>query len=139
MRRFSSQVYEVVKTIPIGKVMSYGQVALYIGLPRAAQQVGWTLNRMKAVEEIPWWRVVNNQGRVSIKNFRHSAIEQRNLLRKEGIKITEDFDFDIEKYRFIPDSKLLEKFKLDPMYLLTISSRILYANYFPKRGLANRA
>ena len=67
MSKFKEKVIEVVSLIPFGKVVSYGQVALYIGIPRAARQVGWMLNRMEGDVQIPWWRVVNNQGRISIK------------------------------------------------------------------------
>jgi methylated-DNA-protein-cysteine methyltransferase related protein len=132
MSKFKEGVIRAVSAIPFGKVASYGQVALYLGVPRAARQVGWTLNQMKEVETIPWWRVVNNQGRMSIKNFKYSAGDQRRLLRKEGVEINEDFTFDIEKYRFIPGLSLLKKMGLDPNYLEIISRKVPYNNYFPK-------
>src|SRR3989304_10327347 len=103
MSKFKDGVIKVVSKVPYGKVVSYGQVALYIGVPRAARQVGWTLNRMEGVEKIPWWRVVNNQGRISIKGSKYSANEQRNLLLQENIAVSADMTFDIEKYRFLPD------------------------------------
>src|SRR3990167_6767614 len=99
MSKFKDGVVKVVSIVPYGKVVSYGQVALYIGIPRAARQVGWTLNMMEDIENIPWWRVVNNQGRISIKNSKYSAIDQRSFLGHEGIKIGDDFTFDVEKYR----------------------------------------
>ena len=51
--------------IPYGRVVSYGQVAAYVGVPRGARQVGWTLRRLEDID-IPWWRVINNEGRISI-------------------------------------------------------------------------
>jgi len=84
--------------------MSYGQVALFLDVPNGAREVGWALSMSKDRDMIPWWRVVNNKGRVSIKG-RFSADEQRQLLRQEGVKVSEDFTFDIEKYRFFPDEK----------------------------------
>ena len=121
---FKNGVIKVVSRIPLGKVMSYGQVALYIGAPRAARQVGWTLNRMEDIENIPWWRVVNNEGRISIKGSKYSANDQWRLLVGEGLKIKEDLTFDIEKYRFVPDSEFTRELQLDPTYLEMISNKI---------------
>ena len=133
MSRFKDKVIKVVKSVPKGKVVSYGQVALYVGIPRAARQVGWTLNRMKGAEDAPWWRVVNNQGRISIKGSKYTAADQMDLLRKESIEISDDLTFDIEKYRFVPSAGMLKKFELDPLYISTISKRLPYANYFPSK------
>jgi methylated-DNA-protein-cysteine methyltransferase-like protein len=97
-------VYAVVRQIPEGYVMSYGQVALFLDMPRGAREVGWALSRVKGPDMVPWWRVVNNKGRVSIKG-KYSAEEQRQLLLQEGIKVSEDFTFEIEKYRYNPWKK----------------------------------
>ena len=124
MSKFKAQVIKVVNLIPHGKVVSYGQVALYIGVPRAARQVGWILNGLEGRTFVPWWRVVNNKGRISIKNSRYSAEEQRQLLIQEGVEVDKDFSFDIEKYRFVPDEKFVKKLELDPVYLGIISTKI---------------
>jgi len=100
MSKFKDAVVKVVRMIPKGKVVSYGQVALYAGFPRMAREVGWILAALKPGVNIPWWRVVNNSGRVSIKNSRYSANEQAQLLGGEGIDVGKDLTFDIEKYRF---------------------------------------
>lgn len=89
----------IVKRVPQGRVVSYGQVALAAGAPRAARQVGWWLSRNHD-PSIPWWRVINNGGRISIKNMFHSAQEQRELLRAEGVEVGEKFEVDIERYRW---------------------------------------
>ena len=136
MSDFKEGVIKVVSLVPYGKVVSYGQVALYIGIPRAARQVGWTLNRMEGETQLPWWRVINNQGRISIKGSKYSTEDQKELLVQEGIKINDDLTLDIGKYRFIPDQNLLEEFGLDSVYLEMISTKIPYSSYFPKRGLA---
>lgn len=117
MSKFKNSIYKVVRLIPHGKVMSYGQVALYVGVPRAARQVGWILNQSKESDMLPWWRVVNNAGRVSVKAFRCSANEQRELLREEGLEISDDFTFNMETYRFKPDKQFIGKLNLDPLYL----------------------
>lgn len=106
--------------------MSYGQVALYAGAPRAARQVGWILNKTKPGMDLPWWRVVNNEGRISIKNFVFSADDQRRLLASEGLEISDEFTFDIEKYRYHPSKKAVEKLKLDKDYREMISAKISF-------------
>lgn len=118
---------KIVNTIPLGNVVSYGQVALYIGVPRAARQVGWTLNRLEDNTPVPWWRVVNNQGRISIKGSRYTTQDQKELLEHEGVKIAEDLTFDIEKYRFIPDKDFISGLELDPNYLEMILDKIPFS------------
>ena len=98
---FSRKVIEIVRAVPRGKVVSYGQVAVYAGVPRAARGVGWILRQAKD-RSIPWWRVINNKGFISIKgNWEHEAEEQRELLRSEGIEVNEKFEVDIDKYRYL--------------------------------------
>ena len=98
MTKFSETVLAIVKSIPKGKVASYGQIALLAGSPRAAREVGWILNQ-QSDEETPWWRVINNSGRISIKHSEFDALLQKQLLEKEGIVVSDNFDVDIEKYR----------------------------------------
>jgi methylated-DNA-protein-cysteine methyltransferase-like protein len=102
MGRFSDLVLKIVKAIPKGKVASYGQIALMAGEPRAARQVGWVLNQ-KSDGQTPWWRVINNSGRISIKHPEISALEQKELLEKEGVKVGKNFEVNIEKFRWHPD------------------------------------
>ncbi|MBN1168566.1 MGMT family protein [Candidatus Woesebacteria bacterium] len=130
MSDFKKGVLRVVKLVPYGKVISYGQVALYVGIPRAARQVGWTLNQLKEGEKVPWWRVVNNFGRISIKGSNFSAAQQRDLLIKEGVEVSEDLTFEIDKYRFMPDKNLIKELGLDQNYLEMISKHIRYSKYF---------
>lgn len=122
--KFKSRVLEIVSLIPNGRVVSYGQVALYAGAPRAARQVGWILNKLPEDTALPWWRVVNNQGRVSIKGSKYSAELQKQLLMQEGVEVSEDLTFEIEQYRFIPNEKFVKKLKLDEDYLISISEKI---------------
>lgn len=112
MSEFKEKIYQITKTIPKGKVASYGQVALMAGIPRAARQAGWVLNKLED-NSIPWWRVVNNQGKISIKGNKYSALEQKSLLESEGIPINKALTFDIKKYRYIPTNKEIKKLELD--------------------------
>ncbi|HTK03484.1 MAG TPA: MGMT family protein [Alphaproteobacteria bacterium] len=130
MSKFKDSVIKIVNLIPHGKVVSYGQVALYLGMPRAARQVGWILNGLEDEFPVPWWRVVNNKGYLSIKGSMYTAQDQKELLVKEGIEVQEDFTFDIEKYRFRPSDKFIKKLELDPGYLEMIADKIPYSKSF---------
>lgn len=120
---FKDSVIKAVSLVPKGRVVSYGQIALYVGIPRAARQVGWILSRITDVS-IPWWRVVNNKGRISIKGSVYSASEQRRLLIEEGVDIKEDFTFEIEKYRFSGNKKQMANLGVDTNYLNRLLSKV---------------
>jgi methylated-DNA-protein-cysteine methyltransferase-like protein len=101
---FYEQVYAVVRRIPPGKVTSYGRVAKMLGRPNAARAVGYALSALKdrrqdeAYADIPWQRVINSQGRISIVNREHSADRQAELLRAEGIAVSDEHRIDLETY-----------------------------------------
>jgi methylated-DNA-protein-cysteine methyltransferase related protein len=117
---FSEKVIQVVKSIPAGQVVSYGQVAAYVGVPRGARQVGWTLRQLGDLD-IPWWRVVNNQGVISIKgNMYNDAITQRDHLLQEGVIVDANFTLDIKKYRYIASEQSLKIYGLDKYYVQMI-------------------
>ena len=86
---FFDAVYQVVKQIPYGRVMSYGQIATILGNPRMARQVGWALHVNPEPDAIPCYRVVNKDGRVS-KAFAFGGENvQKQLLLAEGITFDE--------------------------------------------------
>ena len=121
MTSFQEAILRVVRTIPSGKVVSYGQVAAYVGTPRAARQVGWAMRSLEGAPDFPWWRVLNNAGRITIKgNQLNSAQLQKELLEAEGVEVNRNFELDIEKYRYRADAATLKKFKLDPDYVRTL-------------------
>jgi methylated-DNA-protein-cysteine methyltransferase-like protein len=97
--KFKEKVIAIIKAIPQGKVMSYGQVAAWAGSPRAARQVGFIL-RSSDLDSLPWQRVVNNQGQISIKgNAGASKDLQHSLLQAEGVEVGGDYTIVIEWYR----------------------------------------
>ena len=102
MSTFKDKVVRAVQMIPKGMVASYGQIALYVGAPKAAREVGWILNGTESEDiDLPWWRVVSNKGYISIRgNMSADKNLQKKLLEAENIEILEDFTFDIEKYRW---------------------------------------
>ncbi len=98
---FYHRVYAVVRRIPHGKVTSYGRIAGMLGAPNAARAVGYALRAHKDddhTEEIPWHRVVNSQGRISIVNREHGAKEQAKLLRAEGIAVDDKLRINLDIY-----------------------------------------
>lgn len=81
-----AKIYTVVAAIPAGKVCTYGQVAEMAGLPRAARQVGYALSALRGKEhQIPWHRVVNAKGEISLKEETGRESLQQTLLEAEGI------------------------------------------------------
>ena len=102
MDAFKLRVINFIKKVPRGRVVSYGQVALACGSPRAARQVGGILRATNSTAgQIPWWRVLNNKGIISIKgNWTATKELQRELLLAEGIKVSKEFVLDIKKYRW---------------------------------------
>ena len=95
---FFDRVYEVVRRIPLGKVATYGQVALLAGNPRMARQVGWALHVNPEPYVIPCHRVVNRNGRISSAFAFGGANVQKELLTKEGVGFTDEQTVDIDKY-----------------------------------------
>lgn len=101
---FSEKVIEVVLTIPYGKVVTYGQIATCLGNPRASRAVGWTLSRLYGEELVPWYRVVNRNGELSIINPFVSAKIQAELLKKEGVVVkikNENYKLDLKRYQHL--------------------------------------
>ncbi len=91
MADFFTNVYEVVRLIPNGRVTSYGAIAKYLGAARSARMVGWAMNNAHNIEPpVPAHRVVNRVGLLSGKNhFSHpKAMEE--LLAKEGVEVKHD-------------------------------------------------
>ncbi len=87
---FFETVYEIVKQIPRGKVMSYGQVARAAGFPGKAREVGWALHVNPDPEHIPCHRVVNREGRVSPAFVFGGENMQVALLKSEGVEFDEN-------------------------------------------------
>ncbi|WP_097460203.1 MGMT family protein [Mangrovitalea sediminis] len=80
-------VWQVVSTIPPGQVATYGQVAQLAGLFGQARYVGYALGQLPAGHEIPWYRVINSQGRISFPQGTPEAMEQAQRLRMEGVEV----------------------------------------------------
>ena len=91
MADFFTNVYDVVRLIPKGRVTSYGAIAKYLGAVRSARMVGWAMNNAHSIEPpVPAHRVVNRVGVLSGKNHFSDAKAMEELLTKEGIEVRDD-------------------------------------------------
>lgn len=94
------RVYEIARLIPRGKVTTYGELAALAGLPRGARRAGKALRELPPRSGVPWWRVINAQGRISLRPS--GMEEQARRLRKEGVAVSEDGKIDLKRYRWEP-------------------------------------
>lgn len=79
----SEQIINVIKSIPRGKVMSYGQIAALAGTPNGARLVVRVLNSSSKKHNLPWWRVVRGNGEIGLPG--EGGAQQRAMLKSEGI------------------------------------------------------
>ena len=98
---FYEAVYKLVRAIPRGRVMTYGQIATVIGMPRAARAVGFAM-RNSGNKRVPWHRVINHRGGISAKGEVERPTIQRVLLEKEGVKFNASECCDLRVYRWEP-------------------------------------
>jgi methylated-DNA-protein-cysteine methyltransferase-like protein len=100
---FYEAVYAFVRRVPRGRVVTYGQVAVELGSPSAARAVGYALHFLPGDNDVPWWRVLNARGAVSLKGRGASADLQRALLEREGVTFAADDTCDLRAWRWWPD------------------------------------
>ena len=101
---FFQQVYRVVRQIPPGKVLTYGQIATLVGAPYLARQVGWAMHGCPPW--LPWQRVVGAGGKILINSFSTGAgpFLQRKLLEIEGVRFSGKC-VNMKVHQFIPPRK----------------------------------
>ena len=92
---FFRRVYALVRQVPCGRVVTYGQIARALGAPRAARTVGWAMR--DCPDDVPWQRVVNARGEISLRPT-SGYHEQRARLREEGIRFNRSGRIDLDKY-----------------------------------------
>jgi len=92
------RIWQVVAEIPKGKVATYGGVAQKAGMSRAARRVGLALRGLPANTKIPWHRVVNAQGRISLPEGSAPHNTQRGRLENEGIHFKTNGAIDLRRY-----------------------------------------
>ncbi|WP_241585432.1 MGMT family protein [Rosenbergiella epipactidis] len=97
---FEQRVWLVIDAIPRGSVSSYGDIALLAGHPRAARQVGRILKHLPQHSQLPWHRVISQQGKISLSGER--GILQSDILRQEGIEVSDAGSVNMKRYRWRP-------------------------------------
>lgn len=97
---FFEAVHAEVRRIPRGRVASYGQIGLRIGRPGSARTVGWAMRALPRGSDVPWHRVVNAQGRVSLTE--RSGSLQKALLEAEGVRFDENGRIDLDVFGWKP-------------------------------------
>ena len=99
MEPFTERVVAIIKGIPAGKVMTYGQIATLAGSPRAARQVVRVLHTLSKKYKLPWHRVINIKGEISILDF-ESRDMQKMFLESEGVKFTSHNTVNLNEYQY---------------------------------------
>lgn len=95
-----SRIYGVVRRIPAGRVATYGQVATLAGARGHARQVGYALHALRAGSDVPWHRVVNARGGISLRRSSGADREQRSLLEAEGVMFDPGGRIDLSQFRW---------------------------------------
>jgi len=98
---FQKAIYNLVKKIPYGRVMTYGQIAACLGFPRAAQYVGWCLHWADH-NKVPYQRVLNRFGGLAAGYPEGGRKAHEIDLLREKIKIQKDGTVNLEKYLWNP-------------------------------------
>jgi len=96
------RIYTVVKCIPYGRVATYGQVAALAGFPGQARQVGYALHALPEGSDVPWQRVINARGEVSLRSQAGWEHFQKHLLEEEGVAFDDSGRVDLERFRWEP-------------------------------------
>ncbi|MBT8478507.1 MAG: MGMT family protein [Gemmatimonadetes bacterium] len=94
------RIYRIVRGIPCGKVATYGQVAALAGARGHARQVGYALHDLSEGTDVPWQRVVNARGEISLRRSAGAAENQRCLLEAEGVSFDEAGRIDLSRFRW---------------------------------------
>ncbi len=106
-RSFFERVYEVTRQIPYGRITTYGSIARYISMGRAARMVGWALNNSHHLPDfIPAHRVVNRNGVLTGKHHFGNTNTMSQLLENEGIRVEDDRVIHFEKHYWDPQKEL---------------------------------
>ena len=118
---FRKRVYDIVARVPQGKVVTYGQVALLAGIPRAAREVGWIAHT--GPSNLPWQRVVNRFGGLA-KGYPGGQLGHKIDLEKDGMEVRSDFTVDLQEYQWWPDPKTAKDLEFPPEVINEINAKI---------------
>lgn len=98
---FSDLVKDIIRNIPRGRVITYGLIATIAGNPRGARQVVRILHSCSESDDLPWHRVVNRSGAISLKPG-HGYELQKSLLKREGVHFNSEDRIDLSRFLWSP-------------------------------------
>lgn len=101
---YRERVFQIVRRIPRGRVMTYGQIALILGEGYTPRTVGFVMH--SSGNKVPWHRVINSQGACSTGKIVLPADKQQRMLEREGVKFDKRGRCDLEHCRWIPRDDL---------------------------------
>lgn len=98
----SNKIKKLIKQIPRGRVATYGQIAFLAGFPGSTRQVVWILHSCSKKDNLPWHRVINRKGKISLKP--NAGFEkQKKLLEQEGIVFNDQNQIDLDRFLWEPE------------------------------------
>lgn len=100
---FTERVVKLLRRIPRGKVATYGQIAVLAGNAYASRQVARLLHSLSGKEKLPWQRVINSRGAISLRAGEGEL--QRRLLEREGVRFGLDGRVELERYLWLGSKK----------------------------------
>ncbi len=101
-QKYRERVYAIVSEIPVGRVMTYGQIAEMLGEGYTPRTVGFVMHAADT-KEVPWQRVINSQGACSTGRMTVPINLQQKMLEDEGVKFNEKGRCDLSLYRWSPE------------------------------------
>jgi len=99
-RGIFERVYEVVRMVPSGQVATYGQIAGIVSHRGAARTVGWALASLEHGTDVPWHRVVNSRGFISLRDLGQPSEAQRTLLEQEGVIVGQRGEVNLRRHQW---------------------------------------
>lgn len=97
MSDFTARVHDAVRSVPSGRVASYGAIAELAGRPGAARAVGAVLRALDD-QDVPWWRVISARGELTIPRIHHGRLLQQQLLEEEDVEVSAAGRVDMGRY-----------------------------------------
>jgi methylated-DNA-protein-cysteine methyltransferase-like protein len=101
-KTYREPVYDLVRKIPVGKVMTYGQIAIILGEGYTARTVGYVMHGADS-ENVPWQRVINSQGKCSTGRLTIPVNLQQELLEAEGVVFSDKGKCDLREHQWFPE------------------------------------
>lgn len=120
---FRKRVLHIVSLIPKGKVVTYGQVALLAGVPRAAQAVGDILHWSSYSIKLPYQRVINKSGGLAKGYTPGGVVSHKADLEGDGVVVDKDFAVDLEKYLWHPEKEALDSLEIPPDLQIELAAK----------------